>query len=256
MSDLGNFQQNPDGNHHLLTENDVSVVVVTAAGGSNSSVVGGISVGDSNSGVGSGAFAVGNVPVVRRSTNRFSPVSNQLRKRFLSIASKQSSSASSSGGAAAATISAKRQKTNNSSSSSSDENQHKQQSSNMNMSEGDGGGGERRLNFSAVSSGANGSVLKMPTNSSSKPGDIRKLVIKNFKGLHHTQPQPPLNQHIFSFLFISRLYESFLLPIFAFGFLSMNCVYVCRKICNFFTIYIRNITSFLYLSTIEIFERK
>lgn len=180
MSDLGNFQQNSDGNHLLLTDNDVSVVVVTAAGGgSSSSSSGGGGVGDSsNSGAGSGALAVGNVPIVRRTINRFSPVSNQLRKRFLTaIASKHSSSTSASSSAAtAATISAKRQKTNN-----TDENQHKQQSSNMNMSEGDGG--ERRLNFSAVGTGANGSVLKMPTNSASKPGDIRKLVIKNFKGL-------------------------------------------------------------------------
>lgn len=44
-----------------------------------------------------------------------------------------------------------------------------------------GENGEKRPNFSALSSN-NGSLIKLPTNSSSKPSDIRKLVIKNFKG--------------------------------------------------------------------------
>lgn len=44
-----------------------------------------------------------------------------------------------------------------------------------------GESGEKRPNFSAISSN-NGPLIKLPTNSSSKPSDIRKLVIKNFKG--------------------------------------------------------------------------
>ncbi|XP_031622090.1 cullin-4B [Contarinia nasturtii] len=43
-----------------------------------------------------------------------------------------------------------------------------------------GESGEKRPNFSAISSN-NGPLIKLPTNSSSKPSDIRKLVIKNFK---------------------------------------------------------------------------
>lgn len=39
--------------------------------------------------------------------------------------------------------------------------------------------GERRANFSALT--ANSPSTKVPVNNSSKPGDIRKLVIKNFK---------------------------------------------------------------------------
>lgn len=45
--------------------------------------------------------------------------------------------------------------------------------------------GEKRPNFSAINS--NGPLIKMPTNSSSKPSDIRKLVIKNFKGMSYTR---------------------------------------------------------------------
>lgn len=41
--------------------------------------------------------------------------------------------------------------------------------------------GEKRPNFSAINSN-NGPLMKLPTNSTSKPNDIRKLVIKNFKG--------------------------------------------------------------------------
>jgi len=40
--------------------------------------------------------------------------------------------------------------------------------------------GERRANFSALCTSNSGST-KVPVNNSSKPGDIRKLVIKNFK---------------------------------------------------------------------------
>lgn len=40
--------------------------------------------------------------------------------------------------------------------------------------------GERRANFSALCT-ANSGTVKIPVNNSSKPGDIRKLVIKNFK---------------------------------------------------------------------------
>lgn len=40
--------------------------------------------------------------------------------------------------------------------------------------------GERRANFSALCTVNSGST-KIPVNNSSKPGDIRKLVIKNFK---------------------------------------------------------------------------
>ncbi len=40
--------------------------------------------------------------------------------------------------------------------------------------------GERRANFSALCTANSGST-KIPVNNSSKPGDIRKLVIKNFK---------------------------------------------------------------------------
>lgn len=39
---------------------------------------------------------------------------------------------------------------------------------------------ERRANFSALCTANSGST-KVPVNNSSKPGDIRKLVIKNFK---------------------------------------------------------------------------
>lgn len=41
--------------------------------------------------------------------------------------------------------------------------------------------GMKRPNFSAISN-SNVSITKTPTNTS-KPGDIRKLVIKNFKGM-------------------------------------------------------------------------
>lgn len=47
--------------------------------------------------------------------------------------------------------------------------------------------GERRANFSALT--ANSASTKVPVNNSSKPGDIRKLVIKNFK----TKPTLPDN---------------------------------------------------------------
>lgn len=43
-------------------------------------------------------------------------------------------------------------------------------------------GGEKRPNFSAIGPN-NSNLIKMPSNgAASKPGDIRKLVIKNFKG--------------------------------------------------------------------------
>lgn len=46
-------------------------------------------------------------------------------------------------------------------------------------------GGEKRPNFSAIGPN-NSNLIKMPSNgASSKPGDIRKLVIKNFKGKHN-----------------------------------------------------------------------
>lgn len=44
--------------------------------------------------------------------------------------------------------------------------------------------GERRANFSALCSSISGS-MKAPVNNSSKPGDIKKLVIKNFKSKFH-----------------------------------------------------------------------
>lgn len=43
--------------------------------------------------------------------------------------------------------------------------------------------GKKRPNFSAVSNNT-GPPIKLPTNGSSKPNDIRKLVIKNFKGMY------------------------------------------------------------------------
>lgn len=48
----------------------------------------------------------------------------------------------------------------------------------MNLTEHD----RRRANFSALSN-TNGAVIKMTTNAGTgKPGDIKKIVIKNFKG--------------------------------------------------------------------------
>lgn len=39
---------------------------------------------------------------------------------------------------------------------------------------------DKRANFSALNN-MNGSTIKLPTNNSSKPGDIKKIIIKNFK---------------------------------------------------------------------------
>lgn len=48
----------------------------------------------------------------------------------------------------------------------------------MNMTEND----RKRANFSALSN-TNGAVIKMTTNAGTgKPGDIKKIVIKNFRG--------------------------------------------------------------------------
>lgn len=48
----------------------------------------------------------------------------------------------------------------------------------MNMTEND----RKRANFSALSN-TNGAVIKMTTNTGTgKPGDIKKIVIKNFRG--------------------------------------------------------------------------
>lgn len=49
-------------------------------------------------------------------------------------------------------------------------------------------GGDKRPNFSAIAPN-NSNLIKMPSNgAASKPGDIRKLVIKNFKGQCNENP--------------------------------------------------------------------
>lgn len=49
----------------------------------------------------------------------------------------------------------------------------------VNMSVSDQAAGDRRPNFSAVNGG-----LKISASIAAKPGDIRKIVIKNFKSMY------------------------------------------------------------------------
>lgn len=42
--------------------------------------------------------------------------------------------------------------------------------------------GDKRPNFSALTPNTNATIVKMPINGLSKPGDVKKLIIKNFKG--------------------------------------------------------------------------
>lgn len=54
----------------------------------------------------------------------------------------------------------------------------------MNLAEND----RKRANFSALSN-TNGAVIKMTTNTGTgKPGDIKKIVIKNFKSKYSFNP--------------------------------------------------------------------
>lgn len=77
--------------------------------------------------------------------------------------------------------------------------------------------GERRANFSALCTANSGST-KVPVNNSSKPGDIRKLVIKNFKS---------------KFNVIATIY--FVSAVFSFGNgIGCGCVYVNFRIIDAF----------------------
>lgn len=109
--------------------------------------------------------------------------------------------------------------------------------------------GERRANFSALCTANSGST-KIPVNNSSKPGDIRKLVIKNFKSKFNVI----IAQFLFSIIAVVFRWQVWYYNLIWVLFTPYNYRIVSILLIIYFGLTSTNITSFFVYKILSFFR--